>query len=233
MSRCFYLWRSDYDHPGFEPNGYQCHTYGLSQWVPSTSTASGYPETYSFRSSMNNGLALAWNPYQPEVTQRWPLAFPVKQKEPYELKTVSRDTVSGKKVGYLASEPFPQEAAERLAAEHKRVRHFFYGDFYPLTPFSVSLDTWMAYQFHKEDLQQGMVLAFRRPECVTETATLKLWGLSPDASYEVHFEDSGIKQAFTGEKLAEGLNVAIENQPGSLLMTYRQLPSKSASSPSQ
>ena len=108
--------------------------------------------------------------------------------------------------------------------EFKRIRHLFLGDFYPLTPYSTSNDDWIAYQFHRDDLHQGMALAFRRPKCVAETSILKLRGLTLDASYEVHFEDSGIKQAFTGKKLAEGLNVAIENQPGSLLITYRQLP---------
>ena len=66
---------------------------GISQWVPSTSIASGYPDTYSFRSSMNNGISVAWNPYQPEITQRWPLAFPVNQKKPYELEIAARKTV--------------------------------------------------------------------------------------------------------------------------------------------
>lgn len=224
MSRCVYLWRSDYNHPGFEPNGYQCHTYGLSQWVPSTSTASGYPEPYSFRSSMNAGMAIAWNPYQPKVTQRWPLAFPVEQKKPYQLKTVPRETVMGEKVGYQVSEPFPKETAQRLTQEFKRIRHFFYGDFYPLTTYSVSFDTWLAYQFHKEDLDQGIVLAFRRPQCEVQTLTVRLWGLSPQANYEVHFEDSGIKRRLQGKQLADGLELSTQKQPGSLLMTYRRTP---------
>ena len=223
MSRCVYLWRSDYDHPGFEPNGYQCHTFGLSQWLPSTSTASGYPEPYSFRSSMNAGMALAWNPYQPQVTQRWPLAFPVEQKAPYELKTVPRETVMGERIGYQVSEPFPKEIALRLTQEFKRIRPFFYGDFYPLTPFRIDLDTWLAYQFHKEDLDQGIVLAFRRPECQVATLSVMLWGLSEEATYEVHFEDSGLKRRIKGKELAAGLQLTSESQPGSLLITYRRV----------
>ena len=130
MSRCFYLWRSDHNHPGFEPNDYQSQTYGISQWVPSTATASGYPDTYSFRSSMNAGIAAAWNPFQPEMEQRWPLAFPVVQKEPYELKEVPRKTVDDvENVGYMVTEPFPWDAARKLIEEYKRLRHLFYGDF--------------------------------------------------------------------------------------------------------
>ncbi len=221
MCRCVYLWRSDWNHPGFEPDAEQSRTYGASLWTLSTGTGSGYPDTYSFRSSVSNGVAIAWNPYQPQVPQLWPLALPVKQKEPYQLKTVPRITVDEVvREGYMVSEPFPWEAARRLTDEFKRIRHLFYGDFYPLTPYSVADDVWIAYQFHKEDLRQGMVLAFRRPQCVIPTVDLKLWGLSSDARYEVHFEDSGVKQIFTGRELAHGVDVTIDEQPGSRLITY-------------
>ena len=223
MSRCVYLWRSDHNHPGFEPNGYQSHTYGISQWAPSTAIASGYPDTYSFRSSMNNGISVAWNPYQPEIAQRWPLAFPVNQKEPYKLETVARKTVDDKeKVGYVTNEPFPWETAQYLIQEFRRIRHLFHGDFYPLTPYSLDDDIWLAYQFHREDLCQGVVLAFRRPECSTQSANLKLWGVSSEANYEIHFEDCGRRQILLGKEMIEGLDIIIESQPGSALITYHQ-----------
>ena len=221
MSRCFYLWRSDHNHPGFEPNDYQSQTYGISQWVPSTATASGYPDTYSFRSSMNAGIAAAWNPFQPEMEQRWPLAFPVVQKEPYELKEVPRKTVDDvENVGYMVTEPFPWDTARKLIEEYKRIRHLFYGDFYPLTPYSTSLDMWLAYQFHIEDSGQGMVFAFRRPECSQQSSKLKLWGLEMEASYEVHFEDQNTKVVLNGRQMAGGVDFTIDSQPGSLLVTY-------------
>ena len=132
-------------------------------------------------------------------------------------------SLSGQLVPSLESGDDPPPMP-RIIEEFKRIRHLFYGDFYPLTSYSVADDTWIAYQFHKEDLRQGMILAFRRPECITQTANLKLWGLSSDASYEVHFEDSGVKRTFTSKKLGDGFDVTIEDQPGSLLITYRQLP---------
>lgn len=196
VSRSVVLWRTDYQY--FEPTGYQSHTYGISLYLPSTSIGNHYPEVYYFRSSMNNGLVLGWNPYQPDIPSLCP---PGREKE-----------------------PFPVELARRLAEEFKSVRHFFFGDFYPLTPYSVTDDTWIAYEFHREDLRQGMALAFRRPKCPIITTRLKLKGLSPTARYEVYFKDSGVKQTFTGEQLAEGLEVRIETRPGSLLITYRQLP---------
>ena len=224
MSRCMYLWRSDYNHPGFEPDGHQSMTYGLTPWVPSTGTASGYPDTYSFRSSVTNGLALAWNPYQPEKPQRWPLAFPVEQESPHELKKVVRKTVDGvEREGFMVSEPFPWDRARRLIAEFLSVRDFFQGDFYPLTPYSLDKDCWMAYQLHRPDRREGIVLAFRRAESSVESMSLGLWGLTPDARYELHFEDEGRKENFKGRDLTTGLGVRIEKPRGSRLIRYRRL----------
>jgi len=119
---------------------------------------------------------------------------------------------------------FPVEPARRLIDEFKRLRPFFYGDFYPLTAYSISDDVWMAYQFHREDLKQGMFLAFRRPNSSDLTARLKLRGLLLSARYELNFEDAGKKQTFTGEALAAGIDITIEQARGSLLVTYGECP---------
>jgi len=180
-SRSIPLWRTDYQY--FEPNGYQCHTYGLNFYLPCSGTGNGSPDTYAFRSSMNCAVVLGWNLYLPD---------------------------------------FPVEQARSLIEEFKMARPFFYGDYYPLTAHSIKDDVWMAYQFHREDMRQGMFLVFRRPESPYLSARLKLGGLSPSANYELTFNDTGAKQNFTGEELQNGIEVTIEDAPGSLLVTYRQ-----------
>ena len=227
MSRCVYLWRSDNNHPGFEPEGFQSQTIGVSQWIPSTGTASGYPDTYSFRSSINNGSTIAWNPYQPEVEQNWSLAFPVRQKHPYKLKKVVRKTVDGKnRVGYVMSEPFPWDQARRLAEEFHRIRHYYYEDFYPLTPHSTSDEVWMAFQFHSENDNSGIIMAFRRSQCIIKSKVVKLWGLKESSRYEVHFEDQQRKEIFSGNELRASLNLSIDEPRKSQLITYREVESK-------
>lgn len=37
----------------------------------------------------------------------------------------------------------------------------YYGDYYPLTPYSRANDVWIAWQFHRSELDTGMVQAFR------------------------------------------------------------------------
>jgi len=79
----------------------------------------------------------------------------------------------------------------------------------------------MAYQFFREDLHQGIVLAFRRPKCPQREVRLRLKGLSQSTRYEIRYEDNGVKQILTGKELADDVVVTIDNVPGSLLITYR------------
>ena len=197
-SRSVFLWRTDYQY--YEPNGYQSQTYGISLYLPSTGTGNAYPNVYAFRSAINNGLVIGWNIYQPDLEPAWNIT------PPEEL-----------------CKPFPSERACQLADEFKRVRHFFFGDFYPLTPYSVADDTWMAYQFNRDDLRQGIVLAFRRPQCPEREARLRLKGLSQSTRYEISYEDNGAMKIFTGKELADGVVVTIDKAPGSLLIAYRSV----------
>ena len=115
------------------------------------------------------------------------------------------------------------EHARNLIAEFKRIRPLFYGDYYPLTPHNTGDDVWIGYQFHREDMKQGIAMVFRRQESMESSIVLKFQGLHPDAQYEVSIEDTGVKQAFSGETLGKGMDVTIENAPGSLLITYCQV----------
>ena len=131
---------------------------------------------------------------------------------------------SGFVLGWDVHSPhFPAEIARKTAAEYKRIRPFFYGDYYPLTSYSTELDVWMAFQFHREDLKQGIVLAFRRPNSPYISARLNLQGLDPEARYEVKFEDSGDEKTVTGSALCDGIEVSINEAPGSQLITYGQI----------
>jgi alpha-galactosidase len=57
-SRSIPLWRTDYTY--WEPNGYQCHTYGLHFWVPASGTGNGDPRKYWFRSAMGGAVVMGW-----------------------------------------------------------------------------------------------------------------------------------------------------------------------------
>ena len=57
-SRSIPLWRTDYNYG--EPIGYQCHTYGLSQWLPVSGTCLTRSDAFSTRSSFNAAVTFNW-----------------------------------------------------------------------------------------------------------------------------------------------------------------------------
>ncbi len=109
------------------------------------------------------------------------------------------------------------DAVRRLIGEWKSINPYYSGDYYPLTPYSAENDVWMAWQFDRPDLGEGMVQVFRRPNSIYESARLKLHGLDPAARYSV------LGEIRTGKELMEtGIVVTLPNQPDSALIVYKR-----------
>jgi len=119
-----------------------------------------------------------------------------------------------------------EAARVRRHVEHfRQIEPCLAGDFYALTPYSLAKDVWCAWQFDRPDLGQGVVQAFRRSECPTETIPLRLRGLSSDGTYVVTDLDSSVASTATGSDLmGRGLTISTQARPRALLFTYRRRP---------
>jgi hypothetical protein len=83
---------------------------------------------------------------------------------------------------------------------------------------------WIGWQFHSPEKDAGMIQVFRRAESVYESARFKLRGLDPAATYVVQDLDTADIQELTGSTLMDdGFKVAIETQPGSVVITYKKV----------
>jgi alpha-galactosidase len=99
----------------------------------------------------------------------------------------------------------------------------FWGDYYPLTPFSPDSIACMAFQFDRPEEGSGVVLAFRRAYSPDERLALRLRGLGPGARYTVRDLDTESAETFTGRSLMDtGLAVVFRERPGSAALTYRK-----------
>jgi alpha-galactosidase len=182
VSRSSPLWRTDYQP--CEPNGYQCHTYGLNFYLPLHGTGNTNPSSYEFRSSMSSAMVTAWD---------------------------------------INNSNFQGQQAQKDIEDFKRLRPYFYEDYYPLTGYKTGDNAWMAYQLNRVKSNDGVVFAFRRPDCRNETITIKLQGLDSKTSYEFFYEDYGIKTKMTGAEIMKGIDISIPTKPGSLLISYKKL----------
>ncbi len=113
------------------------------------------------------------------------------------------------------------EEQQLVNAEFRKLRNYFYGDYYPLTECTNDTTGWFAYQMHREDLTSGFVCAFRRLSCKEPYLTVKLSGLQADAGYTVTILDTGESVTLTGQELmTTGLVIQIDRQKESRMIFY-------------
>jgi alpha-galactosidase len=114
---------------------------------------------------------------------------------------------------------FPLEKAKKQVALYKSVRKYLSGDFYPLS--DASLDApWLAYQFHRGDLDEGLVLVFRRKPGDDNVFRLVPRALDPDKRYRMRFASSGAELSASGAELVRGKPVALGMAPAAMLVKY-------------
>ena len=124
---------------------------------------------------------------------------------------------------YDSSNPKVWQDIARAFREEQLLRHLYAGDYYPLSPYSTAGNAWMAWQFDRPDLGQGLVQAFRRSECTEETATWRLRGLDESAEYVVTDLDQPGSVKRTGRDLLRtGLTVRLRSRPAAAVCTYQK-----------
>ena len=178
------LWRSDYYHYD-DPDGYQCHTYGLNFFLPIHGTGILLPDQYSFRSSLSSALQCNWKVTEPGVSVL--------------------------------------DMQQRIR-EYRDIREYYYEDYYPLsgTGDLTGSDVWLAYQMHRPSDDSGIVVAFRRQNAPDAEYTVRLGGLTPNASYTLVDCDTQAETVRSGRELTEGLTLRLDNPKSSLLIKYRK-----------
>jgi alpha-galactosidase len=119
---------------------------------------------------------------------------------------------------------FSTNAAQAALAEIKENQKFWYGDFYPLTPQATGPQGLIAYQLHRADLNEGIVLAFRRENCPYPSVQVSLGGLNPEARYAVEsFDESRqmTRTTISGKEMNSDWEIRMPKKKQSLLIRYK------------
>jgi alpha-galactosidase len=118
---------------------------------------------------------------------------------------------------------FQRETARAALEEVKQNQRFWYGDFYPLGPCTLGPEALVAYQFHRSDLDAGIVLAFRRSQCPYPVLQTGLRGLKPETSYRVDFigeTHASQRRTMMGRELGSDFELRLPQRGTSLLVRY-------------
>jgi hypothetical protein len=128
-------------------------------------------------------------------------------------------------MGWIADAPdFDSKRGVALLKRYRDLRHLLIGAWYPLTPYTRDPAKWIGEQFHRPDLNEGMVLVFRHAKATEDSIMVTLHGLDAEKPYELKFDVAGKTERHTGSELMKGLRVALPNGPSSALITYRVTP---------
>jgi alpha-galactosidase len=133
----------------------------------------------------------------------------------------------------VRSATYPRDLLREAIVEGKRIRKYYFGNFYPLTEVTTSPEDWCVLQYHRTAEQDGMILAFRRHLSRYGSYESVLNEIDPQSTYEVtYYSDygSGKRVSMTGAGL-QHLKLEINDAPGSLLIEYKKAISKSAREP--
>jgi alpha-galactosidase len=117
--------------------------------------------------------------------------------------------------------PNGYQRVRQLLSEWRRASEYFYGDYYPLTPYTTESTEWMAWQFNRPEQGDGIVQAFRRPDSAYDSARFILRGLDANARYSITDFDTRNATVLTGRELmAKGFPVSISDKPGAVIIRY-------------
>jgi alpha-galactosidase len=186
MRRAVPLTRSDFQFTFMKNvvDGNQCHTYGLSSWLPFQGSGCRFYDPYSFRSFYMSQFGMT-----------------------------------------AGISPNNSAAQKQAYAECNKIAPIMsFGDYYPLTPYSLTNTVWMAWQFDRPERGDGVVQAFRRGDCDESTRIFHLNGLNPSRHYKVTNFDVKSSVEVSGKDLMDnGLIVEITDKPGAAVITYQLL----------
>jgi alpha-galactosidase len=195
MRRAVPLWRSDHAYMVVANQGM---THGISLWIPYHGTGT----TASTNSCYYGGGKTEVEPYAfwSTATPSMNLTLDIRQKEMnYEL-------------------------LRKLIGQWKRMNQFYYGDYYPLWPYSLNENVWIGWQFHDPAIDAGMVQAFRRKDAPYLTANVALHALKADGKYRVTNLTTDDTFETTGsELLNKGLSITIDEKPGAVVFVYESV----------
>jgi len=112
----------------------------------------------------------------------------------------------------------------KLISQWRAVSPNYYGNYYALTPYSLSNTDWAAVQFDRPEAGEGFVEIFRRSKSPAETEIFRLRGLDPAARYEITNLDHGSKEELSGKDLLNGgIRIHLDHVPDSALISYKKL----------
>ena len=197
MKRAVPMWRTDHS---LRATSNQAMTHGISLWLPfhGTGTFANVMRVQFYQRDPD--MTVVPYCFWSDVTPSLVCLFDVREKE-LDYATI-----------------------RRLIDAWRKISPHYYGDYYPLTPYSLDETAWIGWQFHSPDKNAGMIQMFRRPKSIYTAVRVKLRGLDPEANYKLTELNSNQSQTGSGRELTEkGLVITMDDCPDAAVFLYEEV----------
>ena len=198
--------------------GDQCINGGLAQWIPLFGGTVCNFTPYSTRSEAAGGFVFGFHHDHDNLPD---VEMPAVDFPHATIpRLMDREIYSKGKT--LLDDAFPVADAKGAIREWKSLRPFFLGDFHLLLPLTVSHHDWCAWQFHRNEMDAGFAVYFRRHLSPFSSMEMRLKCINAEAQYDVSLSfgyEEAPRERMTGTQLL-GLPFTITDRPGSLLVRY-------------
>lgn len=114
--------------------------------------------------------------------------------------------------------------AQKSLGEVHRMKHYWNGDFYPLSEATLDETVWSAYQLALPD--SGAVYIFRREKSEESKKVFSLNAVDAARQYRLTFTDENFntwEETHNGKDLLSGLEISIANPRSSMVVTYIEI----------
>ncbi len=112
----------------------------------------------------------------------------------------------------------------KLVKQWRMVAPDYYGDYYPLTPYSQEKDSWIGWEYYRPETGTGFIQLFRRTNAPEESKTVLLKGLDPKSEYKlIDFDNNQIVRISGRELLAKGMKFTLPEKPQAKLIRIEKI----------
>lgn len=143
---------------------------------------------------------------------------PISRLDDYTFRSVFPTSVC---IGWIADDAeFPARRARQMLSRYLALRHLLVGSYYPLTGYSRSTRDWMAMQFHRPDLDAGLIIVYRRKDSPYRSLEVSLRGVRPGTTYEIRSETSGTVTRVAGASLRKQMIISLPEPHMTDILVY-------------
>lgn len=112
----------------------------------------------------------------------------------------------------------------KMIDEWRMVSPDYYGDYYPLTPYSLEKNIWIGWEYYRPKTGTGFIQMFRRADATKDSETFRLKGLDPKAKYKItDFDDNRSVVVKGKELLDQGIKLTLPEKSQAQLIRIEKI----------